>query len=244
LLVMWTKTAMSTRLSAGRALLILAAALLGTLCLLASIGAATSEARIYACKEKKTGALRVVSRHAKCKKDETKLSWGGRGNRGKRGKTGKQGPAGPVGSQGPGGPSSYAALGPLTIRSDQGKVTLYDLGYGVQIQVQCSGNQTNLTPEVFVTNTAENTYLSAFSAGPSYAAPVREKMATAVTNSRLVSAGFSSTGTASVSSQVFISVIQLSDANAPKVFYATVLPWAEAQTTTCKFAGGITRVAG
>jgi hypothetical protein len=220
------------------------AALLGALCLLASVGATTSQARIYACKQKKTGALRVVSRRAKCDKNETKLSWGGRGKPGKRGKLGKQGPAGPAGAPGPSGPSSYAALGPVTTRSDQGKVTLYDLGYGVLFQVQCTGDQTNLTPEVFVTNTAENTYLSAFSAGPSYSAPVREKMATAVTNSRLVSAGFSSTGTASVSSQVFISVIQLSDANSPKVFYATVLPWAEAQTTTCKFAGGITRVAG
>jgi hypothetical protein len=238
---------MSTRLSPGRALLILAAALLGALCLSASIGVANSEARIYACKKKKSGILRVVKRRTHCRKNERKLSWGGRGKRGKRGEQGAQGPAGPAGSQGPSGPrgpSSYAALGPLTIRSNQGRVTLYDLGYGVKIQVQCSGGQAKLTPQVYVTNTAENTYLSAFSAGPTYSAPVREKMATAGSNSRLVSAGFSSTGTASVSSQVFISVIQLSDANAPKVFYATILPWAEAQTTTCKFAGGLTRVAG
>ncbi|HET7052562.1 MAG TPA: hypothetical protein VFI09_01435 [Solirubrobacterales bacterium] len=228
----------------GRALAILAVALLGALCLSASFGVATSEAKIYACKKKETGALRIVSRHTKCRKNETKLSWGARGKHGKQGRQGQPGPAGPAGGPGPGGPSSYVALGPLTINSAQGKVTLYDLGYGVQIQVQCSGDQTNLTPEVFVTNTAENTYLSAFSAGPSYSAPIREKMATAVTNSKLVSAGFSSTGTASVSSQVFISVFQLSDASVPKVFYATVVPWAEAQTTTCKFAGGLTRVAG
>lgn len=237
------RTDVPPRLSPGRAVAILAVALLGALCLTASIGVATSEARIYACKTK-TGALRIVSRHTKCKKNEAKLSWGGRGVRGQNGKRGPQGSPGPAGAPGPSGPSSYVALGPLTINSAQGKVTLYDLGYGVQIQVQCSGNQTNLTPEVFVTNTAENTYLSAFSAGPSYAAPIREKMATAVTNSKLVSAGFSSTGTASVSSQVFLSVFQLSDASVPKVFYATVVPWAEAQTTTCKFAGGLTRVAG
>lgn len=234
---------MSTRLLSSRSRLsILAAALLGALCFSASLGTASSEARIYACKEKKTGALRIVSRRTKCKRSESKLSWGGRG---KAGKQGEQGPAGPAGSPGASGPSSYAALGPLTIPLGLSKVTLYDLGYGVQIQVACSGSQSKLAPEVFVTNTAENTYLSAFSAGPTYSAPVLEKMATAPgANSKLVSANFASTGTASVSSQVFISVLQLSDANAPKVFYATIVPWAEAQTTTCKFAGGLTRVAG
>lgn len=234
-------TVMSTRLSLSVALAVLATALVGAFCLSAAIGTATSDARIFACKKKKTGVLRVVSRRAKCKKNERRLSWG---KRGKRGKRGKQGPGGPAGAQGPGGPSSYAPLGPVTINSSQGKVTLYDLGYGVQIQVQCSGNQSNLTPQVFVTNTAENTYLSAFSAGPTYAAPIREKMATAGSNSVLVSSNFSSVGEASVSSQVFVSVLQLSNASVPKMFYATVVPWAEAQTTTCKFAGGITRVAG
>ncbi len=232
----------STRFSYGRDLLILVAALLGALCLSASIGAATSQAQIYACKKDKTGVLRIVSRHTKCKKNETKLSWGGRG---KRGVKGSQGPAGPAGSPGPSGPSSYAALGPLTIHTGQGKVTLYDLGYGVQIQVQCSGNQSKLTPEVFVTNTAENTYLSALSAGEQSLTLTHTEMATSgPENSVLVSSSFASTGPAAVSSQVFVSVLQLSDTNTPKMFYATIVPWAEGATTTCKFAGGITRVAG
>lgn len=233
---------MSTRLSLSVALAVLAAALVGAFCLSAAIGTATSEARIFACKKKKTGVLRVVSRRAKCKKNERRLSWG---NRGKRGKRGKQGPGGPAGDQGPGGPSSYAALGPVTISASPSKSTLYDLGYGVQIQIKCNGNQSKLTPEVFVTNTAENTYLSAFSAGPEYSAPRLEKMATSGDeSSKLVSAKFSSIGEASVSSQVFISVLQLSNTAAPKMFYGTVVPWAEAKTTTCKFAGGLTRVAG
>jgi hypothetical protein len=115
----------------------------------------------------------------------------------------------------------------------------------VQIQVQCDGNQSNLVPRVFVTNTAENTYLSSFSASKTYTAPILNKMATTSPANKIqVSSDFPSTGTASASSQVFVSVIQLSDANTPKVFYATIVPWAEAQTTTCKFAGGLTRVAG
>ena len=244
-----TKLAVPVRLSPGRIALILTAALLAALCLSASLGAATSQARvIYACKNKRTGVLRVVSRHRRCRRNESRLSWGKSGKRGKRGKTGqtgKQGPAGPAGAPGPGGPSSYAPLGPLTINPAQGRVTLYDLGYGVQIQVQCSGDQNVLIPEVFVTNEAENTYLSAFSAGEEYAAPVLKKLATSGSGSSIpVSAAFFSVGEASVSSQVFISVLQLSNTAVPKMFYATVVPWAEAQTTTCKFAGGITRVAG
>jgi hypothetical protein len=239
--VMSIRPVMFNKASLGGAALAFAVTLLAAFGLSASIGTATSEAKIFACKKKSNGALRVVTKRTKCKRSETKLSWGTRGRTGRPGKTG---PGGPAGAPGPGGPSSYAGLGPLTIRSDQGRVTLYDLGYGVSIQVQCSGNQSSLTPQVYVTNTAENTYLSAFSAGALYEEPVREKMATAGSNSKLVSANFASTSTASVSSQVFISVMQLSDANAPKVFYATIVPWAEAQTTTCKFAGGLTRVAG
>jgi hypothetical protein len=233
---------MFNKASLGGAALAFAVTLLAAFGLSASIGTATSEAKIFACKKKSNGALRVVTKRTKCKRSETKLSWGTRGRTGRPGKTG---PGGPAGAPGPGGPSSYVGLGPLTIRADQGVVDLYDLGYGVRIQVQCVGNQSNLVPRVYVNNTAENTYLSSFSAAKTYSPPILNKMATiAPTNTVAVSSDFPSTGTASASSQVFISVMQLSDANAPKVFYATIVPWAEAQTTTCKFAGGLTRVAG
>jgi hypothetical protein len=196
-------------------------------------------ATIYACAKKHDGALRIVSRHTRCKRNERKTSWGTQGPRGPRGATGATGPAGAS------NPSSFVPLGPLTVSASGAKSILYDTGWGVTIQVSCEGDQLNLTPRVFVTNTAENTYLSSFAAGDTYTAPQLTKMATAApANSVAVSVDHPSTGTATASGQVFVSIMQLSDALNPRVFYATIIPWAEAQTTTCKFAGGLTKVVG
>lgn len=213
-----------------------------SLVLAATLFSSHSSAKVFVCVKKGNGAMRMVGKKTRCGKSEVKKSWGTKGPRGKRG---QRGAAGAPGAPGAPGPSSYVALGPLTITPASGKVDIYDLGYGVRIQVACVGGKSELTPHVYVTNTAENTYLSAFSAGKTYTSPVLAKMATVGAASSIqVSANFPSKGTGAASSQVFISVLQLSNATDPRVFYATVVPWAEAETTTCKFAGGLTRVAG
>jgi hypothetical protein len=54
---------------------------------------------VYACVKKKGGTTRIVSRTAKCKKGEKKLSWGTQGPAGKnggRGATGSKGETGPA----------------------------------------------------------------------------------------------------------------------------------------------------
>lgn len=224
------------------ALVVMLAVVAGSVALGLTLATPSDAAVIHACKKNRSGALRIVGRRTQCRRNETKLSWGRRGPKGSAGAPGAPGAQGPGG---PAGPSHYTSLGPLTVSASPGKSNLYDTGWGVTIQVSCEGNQANLTPRVWVTNTAENTYLSSFAAGDTYTAPKLQKMATAAgLNSVAVSVDHASTGTASASGQVFVSIMQLSDALNPRVFYATIIPWAEAQTTTCKFAGGLTRVVG
>jgi hypothetical protein len=57
-------------------------------------------ATIYACVKKKSGGVRIVSRTAKCKKSELKLSWSTTGKTGARGTNGTNGANGPQGSAG------------------------------------------------------------------------------------------------------------------------------------------------
>jgi uncharacterized protein (DUF2141 family) len=87
----------------GIALLVAAGALLLT-------AASQAEAQtIYACVKKKSGTARFVSKHVKCKKGETKLSWsmeGPPGKDGTNGAPGTNGAAGVEGKIGPQGPST------------------------------------------------------------------------------------------------------------------------------------------
>jgi hypothetical protein len=88
---------MST-LTARRGLLTLAVAtalLVGSFAVASSASAST----LYAC-VKKSGSAHVFAKKPKCKKGETKLSWGSTGSAGKNGAAGAQGGAGKEGAQG------------------------------------------------------------------------------------------------------------------------------------------------
>lgn len=76
-----------------------------TLTLLIALVAATeaSAATIHACSNKKTGAVRVVSSKAKCKKSEKSLSWSSEGPAGKNGLNGNNGLNGTNGTNGTNG---------------------------------------------------------------------------------------------------------------------------------------------
>ncbi|REE95060.1 hypothetical protein [Thermomonospora umbrina] len=78
-------------------------AVLGTASfLVAGIGTAYAAGRsaapppvIHACKAKRGGDVRIISRTAKCRSTETRVTWNQRGVAGPRGATGPRGPVGP-----------------------------------------------------------------------------------------------------------------------------------------------------
>jgi hypothetical protein len=78
---------------------------LATLMLLIALVAATyaNAATIHACLNKKTGAVRIVSSKAKCKKSEKSISWNSEGPAGKNGLNGNNGLNGTNGSNGTNG---------------------------------------------------------------------------------------------------------------------------------------------
>jgi hypothetical protein len=81
---------------------------------------AGSEA-IYACKKKKGGVLRAVSKGKRCRKSERKISWnvrsiqGAKGESGSQGAAGAQGVAGAPGPTGAAGPAGTSAATPETL---------------------------------------------------------------------------------------------------------------------------------
>jgi hypothetical protein len=75
------------------------ALLTGVLAMAAQADAAT----VYACVRKSSGTARIVSKHAKCKKGESKLSWNTVGPAGKNGATGPAGKNGANGTNGTNG---------------------------------------------------------------------------------------------------------------------------------------------
>jgi hypothetical protein len=99
--------------------------------------AAEGGTTINACKTKVLGSVRVVSATAKCRKNESALSWntvGPKGDAGPPGIPGAAGPAGPAGSPGPAGPAGPAgakgadgAAGPAGPQGPKG-----DPGQGIE----------------------------------------------------------------------------------------------------------------
>ncbi len=71
-------------------------------CLTSAFGVASAAnaSTIYACVKKHSGAVRIVSSGAKCKRGEQKLSWNTNGVNGAAGKNGATGPQGPAGASG------------------------------------------------------------------------------------------------------------------------------------------------
>jgi hypothetical protein len=67
-------------------------------------GAATPSSTVYACVNKSTKVVRIVTATVKCRSSESRRTWSVVGPRGLVGATGPQGPAGAVGPAGPAGP--------------------------------------------------------------------------------------------------------------------------------------------
>lgn len=88
----------------SRRAIVLSGALATLMLLIALLGAThANAATIHACLNKKTGAVRVVSSKAKCKKSEKTLSWNSEGPAGKNGLSGNNGLNGTNGSNGTNG---------------------------------------------------------------------------------------------------------------------------------------------
>jgi hypothetical protein len=88
----------------SRRAIALSGAFVTLMLLIALVGATHANgATISACLNKKTGAVRVVSSKAKCKKSEKSLSWNGEGPAGKNGVNGNNGANGANGSNGTNG---------------------------------------------------------------------------------------------------------------------------------------------
>jgi hypothetical protein len=96
----------------GKRVAPLVAGLVLCVALTAGLGyAAEGGSTINACKTKVLGYVRVVSASARCRKNESALSWntvGPKGDAGPPGAPGAAGPAGPAGATGPAGPAGPA----------------------------------------------------------------------------------------------------------------------------------------
>jgi hypothetical protein len=93
-------------LSAHRRSGLAAIALVLLSALLLSLAGRADAATINTCKNKKSGAVRVITGKAKCKKTESKLSWttaGSAGGKGEKGDKGDKGAAGEKGATGAAG---------------------------------------------------------------------------------------------------------------------------------------------
>jgi hypothetical protein len=71
--------------------------------LLSAGGSSAGAATLNACKNKKTGAIRVVGAKAKCKKSEARLRWNTAGEKGAAGANGAKGDTGAKGEKGDAG---------------------------------------------------------------------------------------------------------------------------------------------
>jgi hypothetical protein len=105
---------MSSRINAVRsmrAIGVTAAPVAAIALLIPVVASAAGATTIYACVNKKSGAMRIVSAKAKCKRTEHKLSWGTTGPAGPAGAPGTPGAAGAPGANGVGADYSSFNLG-------------------------------------------------------------------------------------------------------------------------------------
>lgn len=102
---------------------------------LAAVPAANA-ATIYACQKKKGGAIHIVTKKAKCKKGETKLSWNTSGPAGKNGANGTNGKDGKNGE--PGQPQKAVTFNQTLESSFEPPATapLFSLS-GVSVKMVC-----------------------------------------------------------------------------------------------------------
>ncbi len=65
-----------------------------------AVAGGRDDTTIHACKNARTGLVRIVKAGVSCRRGETPISWNVRGPRGQAGAPGPAGPAGPVGPAG------------------------------------------------------------------------------------------------------------------------------------------------
>jgi hypothetical protein len=131
--------------------------------LVLSLGALNANAATvtyYACVNKSTGAVRVVSKTTVCKSTENKIMWneigpaGPAGPKGATGATGPQGPSGPQGPQGPQGPTgAQGPQGPAGIAVGNGAFTTSHVFLGTQ-SVVLQTNPVSTTGVYFISANA------------------------------------------------------------------------------------------
>ncbi|MGO9760131.1 MAG: hypothetical protein ACLP1Q_02575 [Solirubrobacteraceae bacterium] len=85
----------------------------------AAAAPAPSASTIYTCVSKKSGAMRIVTANAKCKRGEHKLSWGSTGPAGPTGAAGAPGAPGAPGASGVGVDYSSFSFGPNTLAASE-----------------------------------------------------------------------------------------------------------------------------
>jgi hypothetical protein len=111
---------MTTSIHRRAGLAAVALALLSALLL--ALGGRADAATLNACKNKKTGAIRVITGKAKCKKSESKLSWTTTGAKGDKGDPGAKGDKGATGDKGAKGDKGDAgATGQKGDKGDPGQ---------------------------------------------------------------------------------------------------------------------------
>jgi hypothetical protein len=113
---------MSSRMNAVRPLRFISApgAVVGAIVLLmpaaaSAVAPVAGATTIHACVSKKSGAMRIVSAKAKCKRGEHKLSWGSTGPTGPAGAAGATGAVGAPGANGVGVDFASENAGPVSL---------------------------------------------------------------------------------------------------------------------------------
>jgi hypothetical protein len=120
-------------------------------------GAPRAEAStIFACVKKHSGTVRLVSKTAKCKKHETKLSWNSQGAAGRGGASGAAGSPGSPGlngREGPQGPGAESFTTTLPLGTDIAPVIT--LSNGIVVAAGCVGGEVQLMVETTGDNNLE-----------------------------------------------------------------------------------------
>jgi hypothetical protein len=114
------------------ALVVVASLLIAAFAATSSASAAT----IYACQKKKGGTIHLVTKKAKCKKGETKISWNTTGPAGKNGTNGTNGASGKDGA--PGQPQKAVTFKVVSEAPLLGEnlTSIFTLS-GVSVRVKC-----------------------------------------------------------------------------------------------------------
>jgi hypothetical protein len=88
-------------------------AIVGALLAALAVASSAHATTYYACVKKKGGSIRLVSRGARCKRSERKISFSSQGAPGNKGSTGSRGPTGKNGNNGTNGATGFTNTLPV-----------------------------------------------------------------------------------------------------------------------------------